>query len=406
MAARTGPEEELSPRGSAAVVLVAAGVAAAIPALQAALGVSLLQAGFLLSMVQLAGLSVGVMLGAWADAIGLRRSLLLGLCVLSAASAAGGFAQGAQAPQWLMLLRALEGVGFLLVVLPAPGLMRQIVPAARLARAMGWWGAYMPLATTLALLLGPLATETLGWSAWWWALAGVTAAMALVAWRRIPVPAAAGASATSRMPLFTRLRLTLSARGPWLLSLTFAAYAGQWLAVLGFLPTVYRQAGFSAAATGLLTACVAAVNIGGNVMAGRLQHRGWTPPRLLFTGFVTMGLAGLLTFADLGQPAWARYVAVLAFSGLGGMVPGTLFALVVRLAPGEHTMSSTVGWMQQGSAFGQFAGPPLVAWIASLAGGWQYTGLATASSALLGLLLTRAIAHQLAHQLAHPPARR
>ena len=73
-----------------------------------------------------------------------------------------------------------------------------------------------------------------------------------------------------------------------------------------------------------------------------------------------------------------------------------MFALVVRAAPGEHTLSSTVGWIQQWSAIGLFAGPPLVAWLAGQAGGWQYTWLATGASALLGLWLSSRIAKLLA----------
>ena len=88
--------------------------------------------------------------------------------------------------------------------------------------------------------------------------------------------------------------------------------------------------------------------------------------------------------------------AVLAFSAVGGLIPGTLFALVVRAAPGEHTLSSTVGWIQQWSAFGQFAGPPAVAWLASRIGGWQFTWVATGASALLGLWLVTRIARLLA----------
>ena len=86
----------------APVVVVLAGVCAAlhvgklppaITALQAALGLSLLQAGFLLSTVQVAGMSAGVAFGALADALGFRRSMLLGLGLLALASAAGGVAQ-------------------------------------------------------------------------------------------------------------------------------------------------------------------------------------------------------------------------------------------------------------------------------------------------------------------------
>lgn len=390
-------------RARAALIVIAAGVCAAlhvgklppaITALQAALGLSLVQAGFLLSLVQLAGMTLGVAFGVLADGLGLRRSLLLGLGVLTLASVAGGLADGAA---MLMLLRAAEGFGFLLVVLPAPGLVRLLVPPARLARAMGLWGAYMPLGTATALLLGPLLIEWLGWRAWWWALALLTAAMAIVVLRTVPDPAAGPRPATP-LPWTQRLRHTLSAPGPWLLALTFACYSGQWLAVVGFLPTIYREAGFAAALTGVLTAAAAAANMVGNIGSGRLLHRGVPAPRLLVIGFVTMALGSALAFAELGLPAGLRYAAVLAFSAVGGLIPGTLFALVVRAAPGEHTLSSTVGWIQQWSAFGQFAGPPAVAWLASHIGGWQFTWVATGASALLGLWLVTRIAKLLAER--------
>jgi len=70
---------------------------------------------------------------------------------------------------------------------------------------------------------------------------------------------------------------------------------------------------------------------------------------------------------------------------LGGLIPGTLFSLAVRLAPSMATVPTTVGWMQQWSAFGQFCGPPLVAWVAGLAGHWQLTWTVTGACALAGM---------------------
>jgi MFS family permease len=83
-----------------------------------------------------------------------------------------------------------------------------------------------------------------------------------------------------------------------------------------------------------------------------------------------------------------RYGAVLLFSSVGGLIPATLFTLAVRLAPSERTLSTTVGWVQQWSALGQFAGPPLVAAVASATGGWQWTWAATGACSVAGLLLT------------------
>ena len=65
------------------------------------------------------------------------------------------------------------------------------------------------------------------------------------------------------------------------------------------------------------------------------------------------------------------------------------------MAPGEHTLSSTVGWVQQWSSFGQFVGPPAVAWVASQVGGWHFTWLATGVCSVIGLLLTVLIARVL-----------
>lgn len=381
-----------------ALVVIAAGVCAALhvaklpPAivtLQQALSLTLVQAGFLLSLVQLAGMSVGVVFGVVADGLGPRRSVVLGLGLLAVASALGGAAS--QVPL-MMVLRAVEGLGFLLVVLPAPGLIHRLVEPSRSSVMLGRWGAYMPFGTALALLAGPSWIEALGWRSWWWLLAAVSGLMMLVVARVLPPLPALHRGAQWR----ERVAQTLGARAPWLVALTFAVYSSQWLAVIGFLPAIYTQAGVPGWATGMLTALAAAVNMLGNLASGRLQHAGVPPTRLLAVGFTTMGLAAAAAYAGSADaallPAWLRYLAVLVFSMVGGLIPGTLFSLAVRLAPNEHTLASTVGWVQQWSAFGQFAGPPLVAWIASRAGGWHWTWAATGVCSLAGLWLMTRIA--------------
>ena len=381
------------------LVVAAGGVAAlqvgklppALPALQAELGLSLLQSGFLLSMVQLAGLTLAVFMGLLADGMGLKRSMVRGLLLLALASAAGALATSVQA---LLLLRAMEGLGFLLVALPAPALIRRLVPPQQLSGMLGVWGAYMPTGTALALLAGPLFIPAWGWGAWWGLFALASLAMALWIWRVIPADPEADASPLAG--LADRLVRTLGARGPWLVALTFGLYSGQWLAVVGFLPSIYAQAGVSGLWLGVLTALAAAVNMGGNMASGRLLQAGWRPRSTLWLGFGAMALGSTLAFAAFteGWP-WLRYAGVLLFSGLGGLVPGTLFSLAVRLAPGEQQVAATVGWVQQLSALGQFIGPPTAAALAAWAGGWQLTPLFTvaccAGGALLAVLAQRAV---------------
>lgn len=371
-------------------IVIAAGIGAALhigklppalPMLTEALGLTLLSSGFLLSMIMLAGLSLGVIMGATADTLGPRRALLTGLFLLSASSFAGGFAQTSQQ---LLIARACEGLGFLLIVLPAPGLIRQLVPADRLSRRLGWWTTYMGLGIGSTLLLGPPWLSAFGWRSWWWLMATLSIGLFALAVWGIPTLKTLPRQGN---PWLSRIQATLSNRGPWLVAITFSVYAAQWMAIVGFLPTLYTQAGYDSWQLGLFTAGVAFVNIGGNILAGQLIHRGRSPFGVIALGFLIMLLTAWLAFALL-TPGLLQIICILVFSGLGGLIPGSLFYVAVQFAPAPDTMSSTVGWIQQWTSIGQFSGPPLLALAVGWAGQWSISWVVTGSLAVLGLLMT------------------
>ncbi|MGV3569491.1 MAG: CynX/NimT family MFS transporter [Ramlibacter sp.] len=399
-----------------ALVVVLAGISVALhvgklppalPILQRELGVTLVQAGFLLSLVQLAGMTLGMAMGAAADALGSRRTMVLGLVLLAVAGALGGLAT---TPAVLLALRACEGVGFLMATLPAPALLRRLVDPARLGAALGMWGAYMPFGTAAGLLLGPAIIAAAGWSGWWWITAAFSLVMAGWLWRAVPAHCdqrAAAPAASSR----GRVARTLRAPGPWLVCLAFAAYSAQWLAVIGFLPTVYAQSGLPAVYAAPATALVAAVNMFGNLASGRGLQRGWPPARLLQAGFIAMAAGAIVAFAPWSTSggsgvAAARYAGVLVFSALGGLVPAVLFWLAVRLAPDEASVSTAVGWVQQWSSLGQFAGPPLAALVAERTGGWSGTWWVTGGFAACGIVIASLIGRRARTNDAAAPAAR
>ena len=83
----TAPAKGLSP----ATVVIWAGISAAlhvgkippaIPLLHLELGLSLMQSGLMLSMVQFAGMLLGLVVGLSADHWGLRKCMLMGLCLM------------------------------------------------------------------------------------------------------------------------------------------------------------------------------------------------------------------------------------------------------------------------------------------------------------------------------------
>jgi MFS family permease len=173
------------------------------------------------------------------------------------------------------------------------------------------------------------------------------------------------------------------------------------LTVIGFLPTVYAEAGVAPGTAGLLTAVAALANAGGNVAGGRALHRGVPARMLLMCGFAAMAGGAFVAFALQDAVGFSvRYAAVLVFSGVGGLVPATLFALGGQVAADPRAMPVVVGLLTQGTGAGQFLGPPAAAWWAAGHGGWSQTWVATGSAALVGALLAWVLCQRVARPAA------
>lgn len=383
------------PRSPATTVaaVFAAGVVAALyvgklppslPVLRDAFGIDLVQASLLVSMVQLAGMLLGLFGGMVTDRVGPRRTMRTGLL-----GAAAGGVLGAAAPDAATLLasRVLESAGFLMAVLPGPALLARSVPPERLRGALGVWGAYLPAGFALALVGVPLATVAAGWRGVWIGIAGVSVAMAVVLGRVVQ----ADPPWRRQGPALNLVRDTVRSPRPWILAAAFACYAAQWIGVTGFLPTLYADAGVPLAIAGALTAVAVAANVLGNVAAGALLQRG-VPRAALVAGTALAMMAGAWLCYGSGAGFEVRYAGVLLFSTFGGLIPGTLFASVAAYAPHPRAVGTTTGLMQQGSAAAQFLAPPLVAAVVAGAGGWHATWWVTSAFACCELVLAGLIA--------------
>lgn len=377
-------------------------VSPALPTLQASLGLSPTQAGFLLSLMQFAGACIGVFMGLLSDRLGARRSIIIGQLLLCLA---GTLALAVNAPMPLLILRMVESCGLLMVVLPTPGLIRSLVPKDQISFRLGLWGCYMALGTTFALALGPAAIDTMGWKGWWLvpSVASLFCVIALAT--KVPTDSTSGdfdgGIAPGKSQLLQKLHSVLSARGPWFIGIAFAMYAGQWIAIIGFLPSIYVDAGMTKANAGLLTALASLINIVGNVAAAFLIHRGAKKRHLLMVGYLFILTMTAVAFAPTtsGFPV-LRYIAILFFSAAGGLIPATLFILAVESSPTETATAASVGWVQQLSAMGMLLMPPILAKIADIAGGWHLTWLATGVAAIVGLLLSSSAAQTVARNKA------
>jgi len=104
-----------------------------------------------------------------------------------------------------------------------------------------------------------------------------------------------------------------------------------------------------------------------------------------------MGVAGWLTYQP-GFSGEARLVFAFVFSGVGGLLPSSIFGSVMRHAPDRNRVAGINGLIQQSTNVGQLATPPLFAMLVA-AGGWPHgpwltVGL-SAAAIVFALLLRR-----------------
>jgi MFS family permease len=350
----------------------------ALPLLSADLGVDLVASAWILSMFSAVGALSGSVAGAFADRLGARRVTVASLLVMALAAATGG---GAHSAALLLVSRALEGAGFVVTVVAIPSLLTAaaIEPDRRFVPSL--WGAYMPVGIAVALAAAPPILSALGWR-WWWELnAALLAALALaLAWSNARAHPGRTRYAEQLPSLF---RASLLRPGTRLLALMFACYAFQFLAIMGFLPTILQQRGLSSGAAGGLTALAVIANAAGNLSAGWLFTRGATPRLLMCSGIAVMVVAECVVFSR-ALPAWLQYFGAVAFSAVGGLVPASIFTAIPRVAPAD-ARSTTMGIVVQASHIGQLLGPPTVALVAAMVGGWHASPLVLVPVAAIGL---------------------
>jgi cyanate permease len=180
---------------------------------------------------------------------------------------------------------------------------------------------------------------------------------------------------------------TLAAPGPPVLALTFATYTLQYLAVVGFLPTILvEREGLSQPVAAVLTAIVIAANVPGNLIGGVLLHRGARRWALVACASVAMALCGLGIYpTDL--PLWFRYGLCVVFSLVCGILPASVLGAAPVLAPRPQLVATTNGLIMQGSNLGQSIGPPAVAALAVRVGDWHLSPIVLIAAAALGVAL-------------------
>ena len=367
-----------------AVAINVGKVPLALPLMREELGLSLLQAAWVSSMLTTLALMAALGFGLMAGRVGALRVVLVGLGLSAVASLAAS-SVGAGDFGRLLLTRFVEGAGFLAVVVAAPTLISTASASSDRRFALVVWSTYMPAGAGLAMALSPLLLPGLGWRGLWALTALALTAAAAAAWGQRMHYSAAG-----RHAVVTRWRPTLAVLRqplPWLLALAFGPWALQHFALIVWLPTFLKeQRGLSSGWVALLSCVMLLACVPGNLLGGALVQRGLPRGRLIAVAHTLGGLCALGYFSD-ALPDGLRYGLCVALSFIGGVIPAAVLSSSAVLASRPQQISALQGLMLQGSQPGQFIGTPLIAALVAASGQWHSARWASLGAALLGVLL-------------------
>lgn len=312
-----------------------------LPAIRAELGMGLFLAGWILSALNITGLILGPTIGAVADSFGHRSLLIWGVLCQAAGSFIGSLASGGAL---LLATRVVEGLGFLMIAVSAPALILRVTRPKDLRLALSLWSCWLPAGAATMMLLTPMVTTLFSWRGLWQVNTGILTAYAFLITRRTTHLVAQPALREVVLGRLWRdiLRTTTSA-APILLALIFSTYSLQWLAVMGFLPTLLiEDYGLSLNRASVLTAIMVALNVPGNLAGGWLRQRGLPRWPLMVLASLVMGLCSLAIYSP-PLPFLMRYFGCLIFSGVGGLLPASVMSAVPVHAPTPELMGTTNG---------------------------------------------------------------
>jgi CP family cyanate transporter-like MFS transporter len=277
---------------------------------------------------------------------------------------------------------ALAGIAVGNILLPV--LIKQYFPTRIGLVTAGYTGAMTLGSTTAAAIAVPVAAAAGGWRIGLgvWAVPAVLAVLPVLALRRpSPSPSAVPAPTARVRPSRTRLG--------WAMAIFFGLQSFSGYALMGWLPQLYRDAGFSDQTAGLLLAAVVGAGAPIGLAVPWLAARR-TDQRALV---LVLAAAMLVAYAGLAVAPHGLallWTALLAFGQGSFPLALALLGLRARTTAGTAALS---GFAQSTGYLIAIAGPLSVGLLYHLTGGFVVPlvalGIAMVMQAIAGLRAAR-----------------
>ena len=321
------------------------------PDLRAGFDLSQAQFGLVASLITAAGAIFAIPAGVWAAQAGLRRSLFLGgiMMIIGAALFATASSTG-----MLYVGRLVTSVGYLLIVVGAPSWMTNLGNARTVAMAMSIWGTFIPVGIAMG---NWTSAAIVAWLDWRMAVVACTipVAVLLPALMLLSKPR----EQSFNRSLTSGISGVLKSRPAMQIALTFAAFAGATSASLAFMPAMMADnlAISIPLAAAIIGITAIAGNIIGSVGAGMALGRDMPGRIMLAIGLPVMAAAIFTLFVS--QIITISVLALVLFNIGQGVVAGTCFALLPRIADRNLSMPALQGMLAQFAEISVVIVPPV-----------------------------------------------
>nr|WP_281368302.1 MFS transporter [Simiduia aestuariiviva] len=317
----------------------------ATPAL---LGLALGVYGFSQAMLQ-------IPFGFLSDKIGRKPMIAFGLILFGLGSVVAATADSVYG---LILGRFLQGCGAIASVIMA--LVADLTAEENRTKAMALIGASIGVSFALALILGPLVTESVGLSGLFWATAGFSIVGLWLLWRRVPQPP------PLRQPKDREWRTVLRDAELW--RLNFGIFALHFVLMAAFivLPRYLELNGWGREVHGWIYLPVMLLSFLAMLPFMILGER-MGKVKLVYTSAIGLLLCVQLGLWGLSGSAVTAVVALFAFFMAFNLLEATLPSWVSKVASPELKGTAT-GVYSTWQFTGAFLGGAVGGWVLQVAG--------------------------------------
>jgi len=341
-----------------------------LPLLMDAFGLSVGRVGLLMSVFAVTGLILAIPAGFIFQKLGYRITGLLavGSVIVGASIGAVSTSTG-----MMLISRVIEGVGLSFMTVVAPAVIAIWFVADERGTPMGVWATWVPLGSTVMLVVAPFLVGRWNWQGvWWFGCVFAVAGWVLYYFFIKPAPvqsAGTDSSAASGRMTARDLGPVLHNRDLWLISLLFCCFNLAFIAFVTWTPTFLNAIrGMSLVGASLLISIVTMSATVSLPISGWISDRVGSRKLVCVTPMILLMLLWPLAFF---VSEGGFFPLVVAIGLVGGFIPTGVFSAGVEVVGDERLAGMAMAIIQVGQNAGMLLGPLVFGWTIEATGGWQ-----------------------------------